>query len=93
MARRRPHRDTHVPLRSAAFTRVESDPGGDWYVRSVSGAAAAKDYRCPGCDQIIVRGTAHVVVWSAEEHGSLADRRHWHIPCWDARHRRRPGRR
>ncbi|MGI5125443.1 hypothetical protein ACQEVB_01385 [Pseudonocardia sp. CA-107938] len=92
MVRRRPERGHHVPLRSAAFTRVESGPDGDWYVRTVTGTAAAKDYRCPGCDQVIARGIAHVVVWSAEEHGSLADRRHWHSPCWAARLRRRPGR-
>jgi hypothetical protein len=70
-------------------TRVESGPDGDWLVRSVTGAAATKTYRCPGCDQEIARGTAHLVVWpegaSGEEH-----RRHWHTPCWKARIRRAP---
>ena len=70
-------------------TRVESGPDGDWLVRSVTGAAATKIYRCPGCDQEIARGTAHLVVWSegasGEEH-----RRHWHTPCWKARSRRAP---
>jgi len=70
-------------------TRVESGPDGDWLVRSVTGAAATKTYRCPGCDQEIVRGTTHLVVWpegaSGEEH-----RRHWHTPCWKARSRRAP---
>src|SRR5262249_3049469 len=40
-------------------------------------------------------GTAHLVVWPAYTPG-LAERRHWHRPCWDRRLRRhargRPGR-
>jgi hypothetical protein len=87
----RPRRPEHVPLRSAAVTRRESGPDGDWVVRSVPGSAAGKDYRCPGCQQLIRPGTGHVVVWPADELGSVADRRHWHVACWDARARRRPG--
>jgi hypothetical protein len=68
--------------------RVESWPDGDWVVRQVPGAAATKQYRCPGCDQEIRPGTAHVVVWSAEEPGP-AERRHWHTACWQRRPRRR----
>ena len=93
MARNRPRRDPHVPLRSAALTRAESAPDGEWLVRTVSGSAAVKDYRCPGCDQLIVAGTPHVVAWPAGAYGSVEDRRHWHAPCWTARARRRPGRR
>ncbi|MDN5858426.1 MAG: hypothetical protein L0H84_07365 [Pseudonocardia sp.] len=95
MPRNRPGRarSTHAPLRSAGLTRTESAADGDWYVRSVAGSAAVKDYRCPGCDHVVARGVAHVVVWPAGELGSLADRRHWHSPCWAARFRRRPGRR
>lgn len=75
--------------------RRETHPDGDWFVRSVSGAASPKTYRCPGCDQEVAAGTPHVVVWRAEpvvEFGGLADRRHWHTPCWAARGRRRPSR-
>ena len=43
--------------------RVEEWPDGDWVVRPVPGAAAGKAYRCPGCDQELYPGTAHVVVW------------------------------
>ena len=86
----RPRRPAHVPLRSAAFSRRESGPDGDWVVRSVSGSTA-KDYRCPGCEQLIRAGTGHVVAWPADELGSVADRRHWHTGCWAARTRRRPG--
>ena len=92
MARsRRPRRPEHVPLRSAAATRRESAPDGDWVVRSVPGSAAGKDYRCPGCQQLIRAGTGHVVTWPADELGSVSDRRHWHASCWAARSRRRPG--
>ena len=43
--------------------RIEEWPDGDWVVRPVPGAAATKAYRCPGCDQELYPGTAHVVVW------------------------------
>jgi hypothetical protein len=87
----RPRRPEHVPLRSAAVTRRESGPDGDWVVRSVVGSSAAKDYRCPGCQQLIRPGTGHVVAWPADEVGTVADRRHWHTACWAARGHRRPG--
>jgi hypothetical protein len=89
----RPKRPAHVPLRSASLTRSESGPDGDWLVRSVPGSSSAKDYRCPGCDQLIRAGVGHLVTWPAGEWGSVQDRRHWHTACWGARHRRRPGRR
>ncbi len=62
-------------------------PDGDWAVRQVPGAAATKVYRCPGCDQEILPGAAHVVVWPAGARGA-AGRRHWHNPCWQRRPRR-----
>jgi hypothetical protein len=65
--------------------RHESGPDGDWWVRSVTGAAATKSYRCPGCDHEIKPATPHVVAWPDDS----ADRRHWHTPCWTARARRR----
>jgi hypothetical protein len=89
----RSRRPDHLPLRSAAVTRSESAPDGDWVVRSVPGASSGKEYRCPGCDQLISAGTGHVVTWPAGEYGSVTDRRHWHVGCWTHRLRRRPGRR
>ena len=77
--------------RSATAGRVEVGADGEWQVRQVSGSAATRDYRCPGCDQVIPAGTPHLVAWPAADHGSVADRRHWHTPCWAARGRRRPG--
>jgi len=67
--------------------------GEDWIARRVTGAAATKAYRCPGCDQEIRPATPHVVAWPAESGQGLEDRRHWHTGCWDARERRRPHRR
>jgi hypothetical protein len=69
--------------------RTEEWPDGDWVVRQVPAAAASKVYRCPGCDQVLTAGTAHVVVWPAETAGPQA-RRHWHTTCWQRRPRR-PG--
>ena len=69
--------------------RTQAWPDGDWVVRQVPGAAATKMYRCPGCDQEIMPGTSHVVVWPAQTPGP-AERRHWHNACWQRRPRR-PG--
>ena len=78
----------------SARRQVSSD--GEWFVRPVSGAAAGKAYRCPGCDQEVRAGVPHVVAWPADgprsDDGALGERRHWHTPCWAARRRRRPGR-
>ncbi|GIJ29728.1 hypothetical protein Vqi01_48900 [Micromonospora qiuiae] len=63
---------------------------GDWQVRGISGGASVKTYRCPGCDQEIRPGVAHVVAWPADGRGDLTDRRHWHSGCWRARERRGP---
>jgi hypothetical protein len=72
-------------------TGIERTSGG-WTVRSVTGAATEKSYRCPGCDQLITPGTPHVVAWPDEFDGPLVsgpdERRHWHTPCWGARDRR-----
>ena len=90
MSPRRIRRDRSGPAEPVSGPeRVESWPDGDWVVRRVPGAASAKAYRCPGCDQEIRPGTAHVVVWPAESPGP-AERRHWHNSCWQRRPRR-PG--
>ncbi len=73
--------------------RTEAGPDGEWVVRAVPGASATKTYRCPGCDQEIPAGTAHVVVWPAFTPG-VTERRHWHRACWERRlQRRAPARR
>lgn len=79
------------PLGSGMITSRESGRDGDWNVRRVPGGASVKNYRCPGCDQPLPSGTPHVVAWPADDLGGVEDRRHWHLPCWNARDRRRPG--
>jgi hypothetical protein len=79
--------DGESPVIGLGPQQTETWPDGDWVVRQVPGAAAAKVYRCPGCDQEIRPGTAHVVVWPAETPG-LSERRHWHTTCWQRRPRR-----
>jgi hypothetical protein len=83
-ARRR--EDDPRPLRDDITPQTESAPDGEWVIRSVSGSGAAKVYRCPGCDQEITAGLAHIVAWRVGEEDA---RRHWHRPCWQARSRRR----
>lgn len=60
------------------------DADEEWVVRPVSGQAATKEYRCPGCQQVIPPRQPHVVVWPA--HYVAGDgselRRHWHTACW-----------
>jgi hypothetical protein len=95
---KRPYASEHVPLdldRASGGRRAESGADGEWTVQRVGGSE--KSFRCPGCDQLIAPGTPHLVAWAADgmfgaEH-ALADRRHWHTACWQARLRRRPGRR
>jgi hypothetical protein len=93
---RRHHRadDEPPPLDETRLRRgvqhVDSTPDGDWLVRRIPGDASAKTYRCPGCDQEIPPGIAHVVAWPADERGDLTDRRHWHAACWRARATRAP---
>lgn len=61
----------------------------DLEVRRVNAPQARKLYLCPGCQQEIPPGTAHVVVVPRDAPDL---RRHWHTPCWLMRGRRPPGR-
>jgi hypothetical protein len=74
-------------------TRIEVFQGEEYEVRSVTGSAATKPYRCPGCDQVIRPATPHTVAWPVVApmfaSSGLDERRHWHNPCWKARDRRR----
>ncbi|WP_433264452.1 hypothetical protein ACQPZF_35120 [Actinosynnema sp. CS-041913] len=89
--RNRPHRsDGPPPVGGHGWARAENAPDGDWLVRDISGTGTTKTYRCPGCDHEIKPGTPHVVAWPAGDHGSVADRRHWHRNCWASRTRRGP---
>src|SRR6202050_141364 len=61
--------------------QIQAWPDGDWMVRQVPGAAATKAYRCPGCDQEILPGVAHVVVWPERAQGAEM-RPPWPNLCW-----------
>ena len=92
MARRNRRADKEEPLRLPSWmTDVQSHPDGDWHVHAISGAAATKAYRCPGCQQEIRPGTPHVVAWRADRADGGEWRRHWHNPCWRSRDRRPSG--
>ncbi len=75
--------------------RVETWDGEEYVVRAVTGSAATKPYRCPGCRQLIRPATPHTVAWPvvptsfAKDADGIDERRHWHTACWRARHRRR----
>jgi hypothetical protein len=93
---KRPWSDEHPELdveRARGGRRVESGPDGEWTVQAVPGTGSVKTYRCPGCRQEIGPGTAHVGAWANDSllgaEVALADRRHWHQACWQARGHRR----
>ncbi|MGH8791916.1 MAG: hypothetical protein ACRDXX_04630 [Stackebrandtia sp.] len=75
-------------LAHSSTQTVEDGPDGRWFVRRVPGGQSDKAYRCPGCDHEVHPGAAHVVAWPQD--GAVDERRHWHTPCWRARHTRRP---
>lgn len=96
MARRstkRPYGAEHVPLdvhRATGGRTVQDGPDGEWVVQRVRGGE--RGYRCPGCDQPVPAGTAHVVAWRTDDWrgAGVEDRRHWHAACFEARGRRGP---
>ena len=94
---KRPYGTEHEPLdvdRIRGGRSTEHGPDGEWTVQRVRGSDRA--YRCPGCDQLIGAGVGHVVAWPGDHlfgaDAALAERRHWHPSCWEARSRRRPAR-
>jgi hypothetical protein len=93
--RRRPRRRTTnnaatpLPPFTFAIDNHEDWNGVEYVVRALRGSSSTKAYRCPGCEQEILPGTPHQVVWPADD-AEATDRRHWHSSCWAARHRRAP---
>ena len=78
MARRNRRREEEVRPLSAGYASRRQE--GDSIVQDVTGTQTTKTYICPGCNQQIRPGTAHVVVWDRYEGPQW--RRHWHTPCW-----------
>lgn len=81
MARRNRRRPTATRPLSAGYAGRRRE--GDYIVQPVTGGQAGKPYICPGCNQQIAVGVAHVVAWS--EFDGPEYRRHWHTPCWNRR--------
>ncbi len=71
---REPPRPIDTGLLSGIAPRWAQVEG--YSVRVVQGE---KEYRCPGCHQVIRPGSPHLVVVPDQEPGH---RRHWHTPCW-----------
>ncbi|WIM69533.1 hypothetical protein [Corynebacterium suedekumii] len=80
-----------LPRDGAAYygTQVVDGPrwahGEPYLFRHMGAAAATKFYVCPGCNQNIPPGVAHIVAWPKDSGRGADDRRHWHRPCWDRR--------
>ncbi len=74
---------------SASFARSDEKSDGRWVVQGVPAAAATKTYLCPGCNQGVAAGIAHVVTWphqpSLGSASPVDERRHWHTSCWNRR--------
>ncbi len=69
------------PVRSG----FAAPPG--WEIRPIRADRALKAYRCPGCEQEIRPGVAHLVAVPLDDPDA---RRHWHRPCFE-RFAPRPG--
>lgn len=85
---RRPSKHLRAPrpLLSGGAQRRVSKRGTSYIVRDVPAHRAEKEYRCPGCQQRVAPGTAHVVAWpeggTFEVNTGIGARRHWHSHCW-----------
>jgi hypothetical protein len=88
--RRRDDKDLDESQARRGVERAHDEPDGSWTIRHLAGDSAGKTYRCPGCDQEIRPGVAHLVAWPTDGWGDETDRRHWHTSCWRSRHQRQP---
>lgn len=85
---RRPSKHLRAPrpLSSSGFAQTVVKADGTWQVQSLSADQAAKEYRCPGCNQLVGVGAAHVVAWPVQapfgQTRAVDARRHWHTSCW-----------
>lgn len=90
-SKKRPWGAPHVELdadRARGGRSTTSRRGNEWTVQHVK--SSERTFTCPGCNQVIVVGTPHVVAWVNDSifgaQAGLADRRHWHGGCWDRAH-------
>lgn len=85
-----------LPRDGASYLGTWREDGPGWSASSVHGGtetylvrrmgatAAVKHYVCPGCNQGIPPGVAHLVAWPDTLTGAEY-RRHWHTACWQRR--------
>ncbi|WP_083893943.1 hypothetical protein [Corynebacterium capitovis] len=80
-----------LPRDGSTFLGTAEQEGPSWsggeifLVRHMGSAAARKFYVCPGCNQNIPPGVAHIVAWPRDSGRGGDDRRHWHRHCWERR--------
>jgi len=80
-----------LPKDGSTFIGTQEMEGPSWTngeifkVRQIGSTAATKYYICPGCNQNIPPGVAHVVAWPRDTGRGADDRRHWHKHCWQRR--------
>lgn len=89
MARRPSKHLRPVRPLSASFAGSVTRRDGAWVVQAVGAGRSVKEYTCPGCQQRVLAGSAHVVVWPHQPRvgtaSAVEDRRHWHTACWSRR--------
>ncbi|MCG7241296.1 hypothetical protein QP943_04570 [Corynebacterium kefirresidentii] len=89
--RRKPLELRSLPKDGSTFLGSQTVEGPSWthgepYVmRHIGSARAQKYYVCPGCNQNIPPGVAHIVAWPRDVGRQGDDRRHWHRHCWERR--------
>ena len=74
------------PLDTSRSVSRRVTSAGSFLVREVPKDRALKPYTCPGCDNPIPVGMAHLVAWPEEPglgfDSGVEQRRHWHPHCW-----------
>lgn len=85
---RRPSKHLRAPrpLDTSRHASKRSTRSGTFLVRDIASDRATKVYTCPGCQNPIRVGMAHVVVWPEAPglgfDSGVEQRRHWHRHCW-----------
>jgi len=73
----------------AEWAGTSDKADGRWITRTIGPDASVKSYICPGCNQPIAVGQAHLVVWPEQpplgSSSGVEHRRHWHTACWQRR--------
>ena len=90
ISRKHPHRqDSDTSFPDAPRDNLVSDPltGYESSITAIQGHQATKNYLCPECNDVIEKGTSHLVIVPLDAPDL---RRHWHSYCWSMRKNRMP---